>query len=59
MVTNLCRSTHICVWVGEVTITARTHEPRLMAMSRIVIREDLAISIHLGYPSTPGDGLEG
>ena len=28
-------------------------------MSRIVIREDLAISIRLGYPSTTGDGLEG
>ena len=59
MVTNLCRSTHICVGVGEVTITATPPGIRLMAMSRIVIRVDLAISIHLGYPSTPGEGLEG
>ena len=59
MVTNLCRSTHICVWGVEVTITATTPGIRLMAVSRIVIRKDLAISIHLGYPSTPGDGLEG
>ena len=59
MVTNLCRSTHICVWGGEATITATTPELRLMAMSRIVTRVDLAISIHLGYPSTPGEGLEG
>ena len=59
MVTNLCRSTHICVWGREATITATTPELRLMAMSRIVIRVDLAISIHLGYPSTHGDGLEG
>ena len=59
MVTNLCRSTHICVWGGEVTITAITPELRLMALSRIVVRVDLAISNHLGYPSTQGDGLEG
>ena len=59
MVTNLCRSTHICVWVGEVTITAITSELWMMALSRIIIRIDLAISIHLDYPSTQGDGLEG
>ena len=59
MDTSLCRSTHICVWGGEATITATTPEIRMMALSRIVIRVDLAISIHLGYPSTQGDGLEG
>ena len=59
MVTNLCRSTHICVWGGEATITATTPGIRLMALSRIVIRVDLAISNHLGYPSTPGEGQEG
>ena len=59
MVKNLCRSTHICVGVGEVTITATTPELRLMALSMLVIRVDLAISNHLGYPSTQGDGLEG
>ena len=40
-------------------MTAITPELRLMALSRIVIRVDLAISNHLGYPSTPGEGLEG
>ena len=59
MVTNLCRSTHICVWVEGTTIPATTPELRLMAVSRIVIRVDLAISNHLGYPSIPGEGLEG
>ena len=59
MVTNLCRSTHICVGVGEVTITATTPGIRLMALSRIVICVDLAISNHLGHPSIPGEGLEG
>ena len=59
MVTNLCRSTHICIWGGEATITATTPVIRMMAMSRIVIRGDLAISNRLGYPSTQGDGLEG
>ena len=59
MVTNLCRSTHFCVWGVEATITATTPELRWMAMSRIVIRVDLAISNHLGYPSTHGEGLEG
>ena len=43
----------------EATITATTPELRWMAMSRIVIRVDLAISNHLGYPSTHGEGLEG
>ena len=46
MSTNLCRSTHICVWGGEIAITATTPELRWMAMSRIVIRIDLAISYH-------------
>ena len=59
MVTNSCRSTHIRVWGVEVPITATTPGIRLMALSRIVIRVDLAISIHLGYPSTPGEGLDG
>ena len=59
MVTHLCRSTHICVGVGEVTITATPPGIRMMAMSWIVILVDLAIFIHLDYPSTQGDGLEG
>ena len=56
MVTNLCRSAHICIWGGEATITATTPQIRLMALSRIVIRVDIAISNHLGYPSTQGGG---
>ena len=31
----------------------------MMAMSRIVIRVDLAISNHVGYTGSPRDGVEG